>query len=282
MIAAGHAYGRFRACVSKARRGRATSFAGAAAAGSAGLGSDVLEPGDHHNESRASRARRSLTIVSPYSKITQGARFERRIPARLSRTAAISRKTQFLPAGYGSWQVNDRLYGSASPDSTPFGLATKPDPSWAGPCLRRFDKGRVIRGLADHRLIKINDMISPSAPGVQIMYINVRYMTAFPQLGGRYNARRVGLVLGIEGDSFGVGFTLRRRRSRPMVRNRNRPWVSVRPYEEGLDGKLHGGVGLGAGNLCALAVALSGRSGTGGGRCRCSLQSSREGERRPA
>jgi len=201
MIAAGHAYAGAFALREQSAPGQGTSFAGAAAGG-AGLGSMFWNPATI-TMNPGLQSETVLTIISPYSKITQGAGSS--VGYRLgSANSGDIGQDAVLPAGYGSWQVSDRLWiGSTS--NTPFGLATKPDLSWAG---RAYGSSTKVVSFEVSPTIgyKINDMISVGA-GVRIMYMNVRYTTAFPQLGAGANPSNWP-VLGIEGDSFGFGFTL--------------------------------------------------------------------------
>ncbi|SEC16838.1 long-chain fatty acid transport protein [Rhizobiales bacterium GAS191] len=104
----------------------------------------------------------------------------------------------FVPAGYGAYQFNDRLWLGYSANG-PFGLQSKPGFSWAGQVYGR--SARVFSfDFAPTVAYKINDWISVGV-GLQVMYFKARLTQA---LGILPNAP--GALL--EGDDTGVGYTL--------------------------------------------------------------------------
>jgi len=102
-----------------------------------------------------------------------------------------------VPAGYTGYQFNDRLwFGLAT--GAPFGLTTKPNYVWAGQFYARTTSVLSYEA-APTLAYRINDWLSVGA-AVRAQYFKVRYFSATP-LAGFPSA-------GLEGDSFGVGYSL--------------------------------------------------------------------------
>lgn len=102
-----------------------------------------------------------------------------------------------VPAGYTGYQINDRLWIGMT-TGAPFGLATKPDYIWGGQFYARTTSVRSYEA-APTVAYRVNDWLSVGA-AVRAQYFNVRYFSA-TALPGFPSA-------GLEGDSFGIGYSL--------------------------------------------------------------------------
>ncbi|GGC62449.1 OmpP1/FadL family transporter [Chelatococcus reniformis] len=106
-----------------------------------------------------------------------------------------------VPAGATSYQINDRLWVGLSAGA-PFGLATKPDQTWAGEAYGRSSR---IFSLALNPVVgfKVNEWLSVAAgPTVEVFRLNLRQATPIPGiLPTAYPSAF------LKGESWGVGFT---------------------------------------------------------------------------
>ena len=120
----------------------------------------------------------------------------------------------WIPASYNAYKVNDDLFVGMS-ITAPFGLATKPNPNWAG---KWYNRSSEVFSVNFNPTVgyKINDMISVGA-GIQIQYLQVRLKSAFPLSSTAQTAEVKGSDVGfgvtagitvkpIEGTEFGLGF----------------------------------------------------------------------------
>jgi long-chain fatty acid transport protein len=104
----------------------------------------------------------------------------------------------FVPAGYGAYQFNDKLWLGYSTNA-PFGLESSPGYAWAGQVYGRSAK--VFSFAATPSIAyKINDWISVGV-GLQVEYFKTRLSQALGVLPTSPSAI-------IEGDDIGVGYTL--------------------------------------------------------------------------
>lgn len=116
-----------------------------------------------------------------------------------------------VPASYGSYQVNDRVWLGLGFNS-PFGFITKAEPNWAGQIYGRSSKAFSINATPTIGY-KVNDWLSVGA-GLQIQYLDVNLRRAVPALGTSGIAALASAVSaraatgGLEGDGWGVGYTL--------------------------------------------------------------------------
>ena len=107
-----------------------------------------------------------------------------------------------LPASYASIQLSDRLWIGLY-TGAPFGLATKPGPVWAGQPYARTTS--VVTYEADPTIgFKVNEWLSVGA-GLRLQYFDVTYKSA---TGGPLAFTRLAPTGGLQGDSFGYGYTL--------------------------------------------------------------------------
>ncbi|MFC4174269.1 OmpP1/FadL family transporter [Microvirga sp. GCM10011540] len=108
-----------------------------------------------------------------------------------------------VPASYTSYQVNDRLWVGLY-TGAPYGLSTKPDPFWAGQLYARTTE---VFSLEAQPTIgfKVNDWLSVGA-GIRAQYFDVRYFSAVGPTAT--NPNPFVPSAGLEGDSFGIGYTL--------------------------------------------------------------------------
>lgn len=120
----------------------------------------------------------------------------------------------WIPASYNAYKVNDDLFVGMS-ITAPFGLATKPDPSWSG---KWYNRSSEVFSVNFNPTVgyRINDMISVGA-GIQIQYLQVRLKSAFPLSSTAQTAEVKGSDIGfgvtagvtvkpMEGTEFGLGF----------------------------------------------------------------------------
>lgn len=103
----------------------------------------------------------------------------------------------WIPASYNAYKINDDLFVGMS-ITAPFGLATKPNPSWAG---KWYNRSSEVFSVNFNPTVgyKINDMISVGA-GIQIQYLQVRLKSAFPLSSSAQTAE-------VKGDDIGFGVT---------------------------------------------------------------------------
>ncbi|WP_243368760.1 OmpP1/FadL family transporter [Microvirga solisilvae] len=111
-----------------------------------------------------------------------------------------------VPAGYGSYQVNDRLWLGVS-STSPYGLVTDPRQNWAGQAYSRSSR---IFSLNVNPVVgfKVNEWLSVAA-GPSIQYFDIRLKSAVPTpFSVPGTVVRPGQPSGIlEGDDVGYGFT---------------------------------------------------------------------------
>ncbi|MBM6595630.1 OmpP1/FadL family transporter [Microvirga pudoricolor] len=108
-----------------------------------------------------------------------------------------------LPASYSSYQINDSLWVGLY-TGAPYGLATKPNPIWAGQLYARTTS--VISYEAMPTVgYKVNDWLSVGA-GARVQYFKVRYFSA---IGPTPTAPSpLAASAGLEGDDFGFGYSV--------------------------------------------------------------------------
>jgi long-chain fatty acid transport protein len=108
-----------------------------------------------------------------------------------------------VPATYGSYQINDRLWIGLY-TGAPYGLVTKPNPFWSGQLYARTTS---VFSLEAQPTIgyKVNDWLSIGA-GVRGQYLKVRYFSAVGPTAT--NPNPFVPSAGLEGDSFGIGYSL--------------------------------------------------------------------------
>lgn len=108
-----------------------------------------------------------------------------------------------VPSSYTSYQLNDRWTIGFSTNA-PFGLATKPNPIWAGQLYARttsvfsFEAGPSVA-------YRVNDWLTVGA-GVRAQYFKVRYFSAIgpsPTFPSPFAPSA-----GLEGDGWGFGYSL--------------------------------------------------------------------------
>ncbi len=108
-----------------------------------------------------------------------------------------------VPSSYTGYQINDQLWVGLT-TGAPFGLVTKPDFYWAGQLYGRttsvfsLEAGPTVA-------YKVNDWLSVGA-AVRGQYFKVRYFSAIgpsPVFPSPFAPSA-----GLEGDSFGVGYSL--------------------------------------------------------------------------
>lgn len=181
--------------------GQGSSFAGAAA-GAAGLGSMFWNPATITNFKGGQVELVGSGIFPSATMTTQaGSSAFYRNPAFTQSSGDIGQDA-FLPAGYASYQINNQWWIGVSMN-TPFGLTTKANVNWPG---RTY--GATTRVLSTNLTptigYKINDMFSVAA-GLQIMHFKTKYTSAIASAGV---APANWPVVGLQGDSWGVGYTL--------------------------------------------------------------------------
>ena len=179
--------------------GAGMAFAGVAA-GSASLGSMFWNPATV-TDLPGMRSEQNFTYVAPYAKLTTEPGSSPGYAALGGRSSGDIGQDGFLPAGYSSYQVNDRLWLGLS-SGAPFGLATKPDADWAGRAYGSSTKVSSVE-VTPSVAYKINDWLSVGA-GLRVLYFHARYTSAVPALA----APQAWNVAGLEGDDTNVGFTL--------------------------------------------------------------------------
>ncbi|SDR36696.1 OmpP1/FadL family transporter [Pseudovibrio sp. Tun.PSC04-5.I4] len=81
----------------------------------------------------------------------------------------------WLPSGYGTWKVNDRLSLGVS-SNAPYGLETKPDIEWAGQVYARSSRVFSVN-VTPMAAFQVTDKFSVGA-GLQLEYIQVRLKSA--------------------------------------------------------------------------------------------------------
>jgi long-chain fatty acid transport protein len=182
--------------------GQGASFAGAAA-GAAGLGSMFWNP-SAITMVPGIQFEQTFSLILPNAKLTPGAGSS---PSYLNgafggrANSGDVAQDAVLPAGYGSYQVNDRLWVGIQANA-PFGLTTKPESNWAGRAYG--DTTKVVSfGVTPTVGYKINDWLSLGG-GVNVLYFKAKYQSAVPSAATVANWG----VAGLEGDSMGVGVTL--------------------------------------------------------------------------
>lgn len=186
--------------------GQGNAFAGAAA-GAAGLGSMFWNPATI-TQFKGGQVELVGSGIFPSSKLTtqpgSSAIYTNPVAALVggSLSSGDIGQDAFLPAGYASYQFNDKWWVGISLN-TPYGLTTQANKNWPG---RAY--GSTTRVLSTDITptigFKLNDMLSFAA-GLQIMHFKVKYTSAVPSLASpvaNWN------VVGLQGDSWGVGFTL--------------------------------------------------------------------------
>ena len=109
----------------------------------------------------------------------------------------------FVPSGYTTYQVNDRLWFGLY-TGAPFGLATKPNEIWAGQLYARTTSILSFEAMPTVGY-KVNDWLSVGA-GVRVQYLKVRYFSAIGPTPT--NPSPFAASAGLEGDSYGVGYSL--------------------------------------------------------------------------
>ncbi len=177
--------------------GLGMAFAGVGA-GSAGLGSMYWNPATM-TRMPGIQAEWSFSGILPYASVTPDATSS---PVYRGTTSGDFGQDGLIMSSYTSYQWNDQVWlGLAL--NTPFGLSTKPDRTWPG---RAYNNSTKVSSFDIQPTIawKVNDWLSLGA-GVQAMYFHARYTSAFP-FPGRPIANDP--VLGLDGDSWGVGYTL--------------------------------------------------------------------------
>ncbi len=181
--------------------GQGSAFAGAAA-GAAGLGSMFWNPATVTNFKGGQLELVGTGIFPSASLTTQVGSSPLYMNPAYSRSGGDIGQDAFLPAGYASYQVNDKLWFGISLN-TPYGLTTKANTNWPG---RAY--GSTTRVLSNDITptiaYKINDMFSVAA-GLQIMYFKAKYTSAVPGTAAQVSNWS---VVGLTGDSWGVGYTL--------------------------------------------------------------------------
>lgn len=181
--------------------GQGSSFAGAAA-GAAGLGSMFWNPATITNF-KGGQVELVGSGIFPVAKMTtQTGSSPLYVNPAFTQSAGDIGQDAFLPAGYASYQINSQWWVGVSLN-TPFGLTTKANTNWPG---RTY--GATTRVLSTNLTptigYKINDMFSVAA-GLQIMHFKTKYTSALATTGVPVASWP---VVGLEGDSWGVGFTL--------------------------------------------------------------------------
>ena len=181
--------------------GQGSSFAGAAA-GAAGLGSMFWNPATLTNF-KGGQVELVGSGIFPVARMTTqaGSSPLYRNPA-FSQSAGDIGQDAFLPAGYASYQINSQWWLGVSMN-TPFGLTTKANTDWPGRAYGATTRV-VSNNITPTVAYKINDMFSVAA-GLQIMYFKTKYTSAVPGTAAQVPNWN---VVGLQGDSWGVGFTL--------------------------------------------------------------------------
>jgi long-chain fatty acid transport protein len=178
--------------------GQGLSFAGVAA-GSGGLSSIFWNPATITMKP-GWNSELHLSFIAPQVEITPTAGTNPfLLPLGPSGDAGLD---AVVPASYSSYQINDRLWIGLY-TGAPFGLSTKPGPVWAGQPYARTTEV-VTYEAAPTIGFKVNDWLSLGA-GLRIQYFDVRYKSA---TGGAAAFTRFAPTGGLEGDSFGIGYTL--------------------------------------------------------------------------
>ncbi|MHB2166060.1 OmpP1/FadL family transporter [Alsobacter sp. R-9] len=173
--------------------GQGASFAGAAA-GAAGLGSMFWNPATI-TMAPGMQSETNLSIIVPYGKLKPGAGSA---PVYVGSASGDIAEDAVLPTSYGSWQINERFWIGYS-WSVPYGLATKPDASFTGRTYGSTTKV-VSSDFSPTVGWKVNEWLSLGA-GVRVVYFKARYMSAT-------TPTPTANVVGLDGDSWGVGYTL--------------------------------------------------------------------------
>jgi long-chain fatty acid transport protein len=185
--------------------GLGAAFAGVAA-GAGGLGTMFWNPATL-TQSPGIQFEMDASVIIPYAQITAGQGSSAGyLPPLTGRLQAQGDSGDIgndavLPATYASYQFNDKIWFGLS-INTPYGLTTKPDQAWAGRVYGSTTQVLSFDG-APTIAYKINDWVSVGA-GLRVMYFKARYTSAAPTLApvSQWN------TLGLQGDSFGVGYTL--------------------------------------------------------------------------
>ncbi|WP_460451469.1 OmpP1/FadL family transporter [Alsobacter sp. SYSU BS001988] len=176
--------------------GLGMAFAGVAA-GSANLGSMFWNPATM-TDNPGWRSEWNLAGISPYSKFRgePGS-----TPVFVGSNTGDLALDAVLPASHGSYQVNDRLWIGLS-TGAPFGLATKPD---YGFTARSYGYSTRVTSFNVNPNVayKVNDWLSVGA-GLQVMYFKANYKSFFQTAA----APSLSQAFGLEGDGWGVGYTL--------------------------------------------------------------------------
>ncbi len=169
------------------------SFAGAAAGGSA---SSLFWNPATMTQNPGITAEFHLTAIIPTAELEPT---YLAIPtlARLGNSGDLA-KDAILPATYASYQINDSLFLGLYVGA-PFGMTTKPNPVWYGQAYARTTSVRSYE-VEPTVAYKVNDFLSLGA-GVRLNYFDVRYMSAT-------GLTPFSPTAGLEGDSYGVGFSL--------------------------------------------------------------------------
>ncbi|MTI19228.1 transporter [Rhodobacteraceae bacterium RKSG542] len=120
-------------------------------------------------------------------------------------------QSAWLPATYGSYQVNDQFYLGLATNS-PFGLATKPEINWAGQIYARSSKALSVN-VTPIVGVKVNEYVSLGL-GMQFQYLQVRLKSAFPSAqqtpGGLLGVFQTSPTAELKGEDhdLGLGATL--------------------------------------------------------------------------
>lgn len=180
--------------------GQGNAFAGAAA-GAAGLGSMFWNPATI-TQFKGGQVELVGSGIFPQSSLTtQAGSSPLYLSPAFTQSSGDIGQDAFLPAGYASYQINDQIWLGVSMN-TPFGLTTKANTTWPG---RSY--GATTRVLSTDITptigYKINDMFSVAA-GLQMMHFKTKYTSAVAAA----SAPQTWSVVGLQGDSWGVGYTL--------------------------------------------------------------------------
>ncbi|GGH17986.1 aromatic hydrocarbon degradation protein [Alsobacter metallidurans] len=176
--------------------GLGMAFAGVAA-GSANLGSMFWNPATM-TKMPGWQSEWNLAGISPYAKFRAGAGSA---PAYLGSSTGDLGEDAVLPSSYGSYQINDRLWIGLS-TGAPYGLATKPDATFPA---RGYGYSTKVTSfdINPNVAYRVNDWLSVGA-GIQAMYFKAKYKSYFAPAG----APALNQAFGLEGDGWGVGYTL--------------------------------------------------------------------------
>ena len=178
-------------------RGLGQSYAGAAA-GQAGLGSSYWNPATLA-AFEGFQAELNIFGIFPYADVTPTTGTS---PTLLMLGGADSTgdltPSAALPAGYVSYQLKDDVWIGLGLN-TPFGLGSKNDGHNAGQIYARTSKV-LSYNITPTVAWQVNDWLALGA-GIEAMYFKTRLTRAMSPMEGAASVE-------VEGDSWGVGFTL--------------------------------------------------------------------------